>query len=466
MSSVPGPGGNRMVPTRTTPASEVTRREAATLARRERASIYALGNLGTNIYLQAFATFALFFYVDHLGASIGLISLFLGLQVIWNALLNPVLGQLSDRTRSPLGRRVPYILALSLPLGAVFWLIWRPLFGHALLPLYFALSVGLFDLLYVAVTLNWTSLFPEMFRTIEARAQAQWWRQGVGVVALMIGVALPPLIYGHFGWSAMGLAFGIVGTVGFLLSTLGAKESSATAAEPSDLRGIGAAIRFTVTNPSFLAFLALNFLIQFTFDVLEAVLPFFAKYVMHVPNRDLTILLGGIFVVALGLVYPWSRVVRRLGSRRAMALSIVLLAAGALPFAWLTGLGWGLAAAVLLGAGLAGFLLLSDVLIAEVVDDDARRAGRRREGSFFGVNGFVVRFGVTLEAGVVYLALHASGYHANAAGHASASVVDAMRLVMVVVPWLALILAYAALRRVRVAESPHAETAPLARSVT
>ena len=432
------------------------RREAATLARRERAPIYALGNLGTNIYLQAFATFALFFYVDHLGASIGLISLFLALQAVWNALLNPILGQVSDRTRTRVGRRLPYVLALSAPLGAAFWLIWRPAFGHALLPLYFALSVGVFDILYVAVTLNWTSLFPEMFRTLEARATAQWWRQGVGVVALMVGVALPPLLYGRFGWSAMGLSFAIVGTAGYLLSVLGSKESPGPAPEPSDMRGVAAAVRFTVTNPAFLAFLALNFLIQFTFDVLEAVLPFFAKYVMHVPNRDLTILLAGIFVVALGLVYPWSLAVRRVGSRTGMAAAIVLLAVGALPFAWLTGLPWGLAGAVLLGAGLAGFLSLADVLIAEVIDDDARRVGRRREGSFFGVNGFVVRFGVSLEALVVYAALHGSGYHANAAGQASAGVVDAMRLLMVVVPWLALALAFAALRLVRVPESPYA----------
>ena len=90
----------------------------------------------------------------------------------------------------------------------------------------------------------------------------------------------------------------------------------------------------------------------------------------------------------------------RVGSHRGMFIAIALLALGLLPFWWLTTLPWALIAGIVLGAGLAGFLSLSDVLLAEVIDADARKLGPRREGSFFGINGFAVRFGITLEAGV------------------------------------------------------------------
>ncbi len=418
--------------------------------------IYALGNLGTNIFLQSFATFILFFYVDHLRASIGLISTVMGLQGIWHAVLNPMVGQVSDQTRTRFGRRQPYIALASLPLGLAYWLMWRPWVSRSHLPLYFAISVTAFDFFYIIVVLNWTSLFPEMYRTLSERSRAQAWRQSVGVVALMMGVSAPPLIYGRYGWSAMGFGFAVVGTSGFILSLFGTHEAprlkSSEFAEPTP--SVAAAFRQTAANGSFLSFLTMNFFIQFMFSLIPAALPFFAKYVMHLRGLDLSILLASIFVVALITMWPWSRYLVRVGSHRAMLTTILLLALGVLPFWWLKHLPWAIAAGVILGLGLAGFLTLADVLIAEVIDADAKVVGHRREGSFYGVNGFAVRFGVSLEALVVYLVLHSTGYHANALGHATGLVIFGLRSLIAGVPLLALAIAFLALRYFRVQESP------------
>jgi len=421
--------------------------------------LYSLGNLGTNMFLQSFATFVLFFYVDHLRASLALISLVMALQGIWNAVLNPLLGQLSDRTRTRFGRRIPYVALGSLPLGFSFWFIWRPWVARAALPWYFAVSVTAFDFFYVLVTLNWTSLFPAMYRTLGERSRVQAWRQGIGVIALMIGVASPPILYARFGWSAMGLGFAILGTLGYLLSIAGSSEPSLMVSSDSERPrssslSVLTAVRQTVTNGSFLSFLTINFFIQFIFDLVPAALPFFAKYVMHIRGLDLTILLASIFVVALLLMGPWGALVRRVGSHRGMFIAIALLALGLLPFWWLTTLPWALIAGIVLGAGLAGFLSLSDVLLAEVIDADARKLGPRREGSFFGINGFAVRFGITLEAGVVYLVLHWTGYHANAAGHATALVQLGLRILIGGVPLIALAIALLALKYFTAEESP------------
>jgi len=414
------------------------------------------------MFLQSFATFVLFFYVDHLGASLALISLIMGLQGIWNAVLNPLLGQASDRTRTRFGRRIPYVALGSLPLGFSFWFIWRPWVDRSALPWYFAVTVTAFDFFYVLVTLNWTSLFPAMYRTLGERSRVQAWRQGIGVVALMIGVAFPPILYARFGWSAMGLGFAILGTFGYLLSLAGSTEPSLVAisstgapSRPAPL-SVLTAVRQTVTNGSFLSFLTINFFIQFIFDLVPAALPFFAKYVMHIHGLDLTILLASIFIVALLFMGPWGRLVRRVGSHRGMFIAIALLAVGLLPFWWLTSMAWALIAGVLLGAGLAGFLSLSDVLLAEVIDADARALGSRREGSFFGINGFAVRFGVTLEAAVVYLVLHWTGYHANAADHATVVVQWGLRILIGGVPLVALAIAMLALRYFSAEESPRA----------
>ena len=420
-----------------------------------KAFAYSLGNLGTNIFSQSFATYVLFFYVDHLRASLGLISLVMGLQAVWHAILNPVLGQLSDATRSRFGRRVPYMAGATLPLGVAYWLIWRPWVHRAELPLYFAVAVTAFDFLYLTVVLNWTSLFPELYRTLAERTRVQAWRQGIGVIALMVGVSVPPLIYRRWGWHTMGLLLALIGTAGFLAALLGPKEGP-LAQPPADRQRLGSvrAILQTAGDRSFLRYLTMNFLIQFIFSLIPATLPFFAKYVMHIRGLELTLLLASIFVVALAVMYPWSRYIYRVGSHRAMVTTIGLLALGVLPFWWLTGMVSALAAGVVLGLGLSGFLSLADLLMAEVIDADAERRGRRREGSFYGFNGFVVRFGVTLESLVVYLVFHWTGYHANAAGHATALVQWGMRCLLAGVPLLALTIALWAIMTFKVRESP------------
>ncbi|WP_084661640.1 MFS transporter [Sulfobacillus thermosulfidooxidans] len=168
---------------------------------------YALGNLGSNIFSQTFATFILFFYIDHLHAPLTGITLAMTIQSVWHAVLNPLIGQISDRTKSRYGRRIPYIAGMSIPLGLIFFLLWHPLVSQKELSLYFLIMVLLFDLTYLTVVLNWTSLFPEMFQTIGERTRAQSPRQIVGVIALLIGVASPPLLYGHWGWTVMGAIF-------------------------------------------------------------------------------------------------------------------------------------------------------------------------------------------------------------------------------------------------------------------
>ncbi len=419
---------------------------------------YAFGNLGSNIFSQAFATFALFFYIDHLHAPLGAITAALAVQSVWHALLNPAIGQISDRTRTRFGRRIPYIAVLTLPLGLIFFLLWDPLVGHAWLWEYFFVVVMLFDLIYLAVVLNWTSLFPEMFRTISQRSRAQSPRQIIGVVALVIGVAVPPILYGHLGWTAMGLILAVIGTVGLFLSLFGSKES--TPPPPRTPWSFWESWHLLRGFQGFRQFLAMNFLVQLTLGLIPAILPFYAKYVLHISDTMLSVLLGTIFLTAMVLIIPWTHITRRIGSHRALNWTIVCLAIGVIPFSWSSSLSIIIPSAVVLGAGLAGFLTLADVLMAEVIDHDAGGAKPRREGIFYGVNGFILRLGVSIQALLLYIVLHFTGYYANSAGHATITVQDGFRALISVIPLAFLIGAFFVIQHFTVPESSAQPSAP------
>jgi Na+/melibiose symporter-like transporter len=116
-------------------------------------------------------------------------------------------------------------------------------------------------------------------------------------------------------------------------------------------------------------------------------------------------------------------------------------AAALLPFGLVTQAGGAMGTAAAVGIGLAGLLVLLDVLLSEVIDEDERRTGARREGMYFGMNGFIVRWGVSLQAACMGLILEASGYDA-ALNEQPASAAMGIRWMLSGIPAGALLLAW------------------------
>ncbi len=407
---------------------------------------YSAGFFGISLYSQAFATFGFFFYVDHLQASADLIGLGMGIQGVLNALLNPLVGHISDRTRTRFGRRVPYILFGSIPFAIAFVFIWMPFVHHTATALfwYFLTSVFLYDVMFVLVVLNWTALFPEMYPTLRERAGVSAWRQGFGILGMILGVAFPPILYGAFGWTAMAVLFGAIGLVTMLVSLYGIRERPNP--QPQAERGVPIlrALRLTFVNRSFVPYVIASFFVQFPFVLIPAVMPFFTKYVLRATHDETTILLGTLFVTALPFVYVWSAITRRTGARAAMMAAAAVFGVGLIPFAFVRTFTTAWIAMAPLGAALAGLIVLLDVLISDVIDEDEMRSGARREGMYYGVQGFIIRFGVTLQAIVMSQVFTRTGYVPGRI-HQAPQVLAGMHAMLSAVPMGSILIALVAL---------------------
>lgn len=409
---------------------------------------YSAGSFAGSMAPGTFAAFAMFFYVDMLAMKPSLFALAMVIYSIWNAINDPIFGQISDRTRTRWGRRIPYIAFGAIPLAVAFALIWMPpesvragvWLGYPKLFWYFLVVALLFDGLYTMVILNWTALFPEMYPDLEERAQVSSFRQSFTVIGMIIGTALPPMIYKALGWPMLGTILAVITGLSLFISLLGSKERPEF--QGDEPLGLWPALKHTFANRSFITYVIAGLLIQLTFTIMQGAIPFYCKYVLHIEGFQVSLLLGVVFITALFFLYFWQAMTVRWGPRRTIMTAATIYALALIPFLFIKSYLGGLITAALVGVGVAGPMLLLDVLLSDVIDEDELRTGVRREGMYFGMNALVVRLGISVQAIISAMVLQMTGYDATLPIEAQpASAIWGMRLLLAAVPMVIVLLA-------------------------
>jgi GPH family glycoside/pentoside/hexuronide:cation symporter len=360
---------------------------------------YSFGAVATALSYQAFSTYIIFFYVDILRLNASLAAIAMLIYGVWNAINDPIAGFISDSTKTRWGRRIPYIALGSIPFGLAYFLLWAPpvtAMNMTALFWYFLIFICLFDALYTVVVINWASLYPEMYPSLAERAQVNSYRQIFGMIGLVVGIALPPLIYITIGWAKMGAIFGAIIAIACLVSLLGSRENMEYSSEkPLPLK---AAISATFRNFPFITFVASNLLIQYAFTMVLAIIPFYAKYVLSAGALETSTILFSAFVIAIPMMFVWRAASVKYGAKASYLSAIMIFLISLVPFLFISGIRAAVVSSGFLGIGLAGIILLSDILISDVIDYDATKTSARREGMYFGVNAFICRFAIALEA--------------------------------------------------------------------
>ena len=126
---------------------------------------FALGEVGDNVALNIFSFLVFTFYFCVVKLPVLWISVAFILWSVWNAINDPVIGYLSDKTQSKRGRRVPWMMAATIPLAVVVALLFTPpiaLNSHMLNFIYLLVIIMIFDTVYTAFNLNYNAVYSEM----------------------------------------------------------------------------------------------------------------------------------------------------------------------------------------------------------------------------------------------------------------------------------------------------------------
>jgi GPH family glycoside/pentoside/hexuronide:cation symporter len=380
--------------------------------------LYSIANLGNTIPSQAVGAFMLFYYTDikHLSAAWAATAMFV--YAIYDAANNPILGYLSDRTKTRWGRRIPYIMFGAAPYALVFALLWMAPFDGISQPIalliYFVVVSWLWEGLSTAVSTGYYSLLPEMFITYAERTDVAVRMNVIQVVGLLTGVAAPPLLYSHLGWPAMGIIFAIIVVIAIYTGLQGMFERpSSTAAQAVPLE---AALKATFINKSFVTVVIAQTLRFFGTNALLAGVAFYTKYSIQADDYLTSVILGVAFVSAGVTLWFWRQfIAQRFEARTTLMIANGVMAVAVMPLALAQTTAGVVIASFLIGVGLAGLILMGDVIVADVIDEDELKTGQRREGMYFGMSKFIITLSSSLVAAVFGWITSAYGYDSTLA---------------------------------------------------
>lgn len=419
---------------------------------------YGLGDFGYSIAGQTVTMFLVFFFTDVFGIPPAAAGTVLLVAKLWDAVSDPMMGSIVDKTRTRWGSKRPWILFGAVPFGISFWILFA---GPALSPagrvLYAGAAFILFCTTQTVVNIPYCALTVSMTEDADERSSITAWRMSLALVGTLIAGAAAPVIVkalggGLAGWRSYSAIGGAVGAFLYIVCFLGVEERNF---------GSGEKVRFLANlksvfiNKPFLVLAASTLVTMTALNILAAVVPYYFTYNLREPGlvaAGLGILLGSavLFMPLLGWLSG------RIGKARAymLALAEVVAVILALRFVGERSIPLALGLFALAGFGVGSMYLYPWSIVADTIEYSQWKTGIRPEGALYGYFTFVFKVGTALSGFIIGIVLELFGYVPNVAQ--SARGLEGIRLLLSFIPAALFLVGIALLSRYGIDKATHA----------
>ena len=424
--------------------------------------IFAIGQLGWSTLSGIISAWLVTFYLPTagdiakgatqylipglvIGGFMTILGLISALGRVFDAVTDPLIASLSDRSKNPRGRRTPFMQVAALPLAVVTVLLFSPLWGakDPLNIVWVAVMLVLFYLFMTMYCTPYNSLISEYGKTQEDRmfistAISLTFFAGtlLAYTPFVMGDILRGVFEGAgmeqakaFAWSyrSMFIFLAVVGLVSMLLPTFLIKETEFVEGKPSNVnvfKSLGA----TFKNRDFKAFVGSDVMYWVGLTMFQTALPYFVKVSMNLPDLFAMVFLGAMTVLSAAF-YPFvTKLVMKFGKKKlviaaflGLAVAYVVAALSNLPIIDrsveqnLNGLGvvFGVLIVVIAAFPMALLGIIPQSIVADVAEADGLETGEKREGMFFAARTFAMKFGQSL-ALILFTSLSIIGFEGDA----------------------------------------------------
>jgi len=365
---------------------------------------YGVGELGVNTPGFFLPTYIFLFYsplTGHqlLSSYIVGIAMFVGTAI--QAIANPYIGNWSDKLRSRFGRRKFFIVTGFLPLAILFGLIWFPL-SHgltlAILLVFYLLS---YNFLFAYVVLPYLALIPELTIESKDRVVLTTIAAYFSIGGIILASLLPAiLLFLNYGYGVVGAAIAIIIFVSFLVVYLTIDEKPTGEIVPREY-SLWKAIVQTFKNKTFNRYIIAYLFFQFGFYFFLSSLGYYVEGVVLPGNPNYSSYVGIFTLIAVIFAILFSPLLVRYSNKNGEKKAFILFTA-ILGLAMILTVVVGLThiisnflqvipIMIIAGLGLTSYFILPNAIVSEIIDEDETISGYRREGMYFGVQGFLER---------------------------------------------------------------------------
>ncbi len=330
------------------------------------------------------------FYSDVVLVPVGFIALAIAVARALDAIVDPAIGWLSDRTETRLGRRRPYIL-LGAPLCAIalyFMLSPPATLAPSQAGVWFGVTFALYFFFHAIYEIPYLGLGAELTPDYHERSSLFGWRTAFLIPGTLIASVLPGILEPKLGprgsMSALGAAFAVSLVLLYFLLVVGVREKRRLVKHTPSALVPG--VRVALRNRPFMILLVTFVIASLPAAIPALLIPFYTDYVIDPANtqKTLSMFLGLYFLSSFVCVPLWVAAAKRFGKLPTWLASFGIgISAGiGLFFAGKGDVGWVALLHVWAGIAFGAGFLLVPAMQADVIDYDELYTGQRREAQF------------------------------------------------------------------------------------
>jgi len=408
------------------------------------APAFALAVVGIPVYVYIPK-----FYTDVIGVHVSAMGIILLIVRLFDAVTDPAIGLISDRIRTPFGRRRPFIALGAFLTGVAIFLLFNPPHLDAdAATAWFMILIFLLFLFWTVIIVPYESLGPELTFDYNERTTLFGMRDGALIAGTLVAAASPAAIKGLMNlpendqgerdtFFILSLIYAplIVASASWCVGTF--KERAVDLALRRDK--IFNQISSSLQNRPFRILL-----ISYTISAIGNNLPatlilYYVEYVLHSSRADLFLVLY--FMTGILFLPLWVAGAKRY-EKKLMWLASMAVNTGAFSGVFFLGPGDELAYGILVfisGIGFGATLAIPSAIQADVIDYDELISGQRREGLYIGLWSVAKKMAAAFGVGAGLALLGVSGYVPNV--RQSEAVVFSLRILYALVPCMCNVIA-------------------------